>query len=991
VAAASSDRNLLFGILALQMDFISRDALIKAMNAWAVEKAKGLGQILVEQQVLSSDRHALLEALVQEHLKQHGNDPQQSLAAVSSIGSVREELAQIADPGLQASLAHVSAAREPGEDSWATHASASVGTPTSSGLRFRILRPHARGGLGQVSVALDEELRREVALKEIQDRHADDQGSRSRFVLEAEITGGLEHPGIVPVYGLGQYADGRPYYAMRFIKGDSLKDVIERFHRDEGPTRDPGERTVEFRKVLGRFVDVCNAMAYAHSRGVLHRDLKPGNIMLGKYGETLVVDWGLAKPLAAAEGKASEEGLLVPASASGSARTQIGAALGTPAYMPPEQAAGRLDELGPASDVYSLGATLYHLLTGQPPFALSDSCEVLCKVQRGEFLRPRQVKTKVSAPLEAVCLKAMALRPDGTRLASGSMDKMIRIWEVTNAPGLFRLPQETSGTSRITFSPDGRRLASANSHDKLVKVWDTRTGRRLLALPAHPGLTRVAFSTDGQRLATAWDKTVRVWGSSSGQQFLILEGHAGTVWAIASAPDGKRLASGSQDGAVKVWDLATGEAVLCLDNHPAGVESVAFSSDGRRLAVATQDGTVKVWDAGSGELGATFRVPGRFGVEVAFSPDGKQLATAGADGPVKVWDAASGREQLSLQGHRGPPLSVVFSPDGRRLASGGFEGAVRVWDTVTGFEVLTLQPDITGVSGLAFSPDGRRLASASSVLGITIWEAEAPQSQPAGGHLEILKQRWLFWHLAEVDVSLQQKSWFAAAFHLSRLLEANPRSSLLLTKRGNAYAELGDWKRASDDFDQGRKATSGDPIVACLCSLCSLQQGDRDSHRRICREMLGSWGQIQNPDVLFHILRCAVVVPDVVPDAAELIQLADKAQESRIVRHHVIKLRGAALYRAGRFQEAAEALRRAIREEGKGGDRWEQLFLAMALHQLQQKPEAQQWLDQAIRGTEALQGNAMSVPKGDELDWTYRLDVAMLRLEAEALLKEKRP
>src|SRR5262249_36486537 len=150
----------------------------------------------------------------------------------------------------------------------------------------------------EVLVARDEELNREVALKQIQDHHSHDRESQVRFMLEAEITGGLEHPGIVPVYGLGHYPDGRPYYAMRFIRGDSLKDAIERFHKaDKAGNRDPGKRAIELRDLLNRFVDVCNAIGYAHHRGVLHRDLKPGNIMLGKYGETLVVDWGLAKPL----------------------------------------------------------------------------------------------------------------------------------------------------------------------------------------------------------------------------------------------------------------------------------------------------------------------------------------------------------------------------------------------------------------------------------------------------------------------------------------------------------------------------------------------------------------------------------------------------------------------------------------------------------------------------------------------------------------------
>jgi serine/threonine-protein kinase len=261
-----------------------------------------------------------------------------------------------------------------------------------------------------VFVALDGELPREVALKEIQLRHADDPDSRSRFLREAKVTGKLEHPGIVPVYGLGRHADGRPYYAMRFIRGDSLQEAIDRFHRPEEAPPDPGERALEFRKLLGRFLDACNAIAYAHSRGVLHRDLKPANIMLGPYGETLVVDWGLAKAIGQEEIAAGSS--LSATEPAGSGVTAAGQALGTPAYMPPEQAAGRLEELGPASDVYSLGATLYHLLTGRPPFTGRDVRAILKQVQAGDFPPPRQVRPDVPTALEAVCLKALALRPE---------------------------------------------------------------------------------------------------------------------------------------------------------------------------------------------------------------------------------------------------------------------------------------------------------------------------------------------------------------------------------------------------------------------------------------------------------------------------------------------------------------------------------------------------------------------------------------------------
>jgi serine/threonine protein kinase len=460
-----ADRNLLFGILALQLDFISRDQLVAAMHAWVLEKHKALGDILCAQGALAHDNQVLLEALVQKHLRQHHDDPQASLAAVSPLplvesereqlsgakaqvswegrvrSAIRQLLLQLDDPDVQASLAHVTTDREPEADAYPTR-SYSVGMPTSAGLRFRILRPHAKGGLGEVFVAHDEELHREVALKEIQERHADDANSRARFLLEAEITGGLEHPGIVPVYGLGTYADGRPFYAMRFIKGDSLKDAITRFHAsdpsggrkppesDSGGLRPPlGERTLAFRKLLGRFVDVCNALAYAHSRGVLHRDLKPGNVMLGQYGETLVVDWGLAKALGRTETTStSAEGELRPASASGSAATQMGSALGTPAYMAPEQAAGRLDQLGSATDVYGLGATLYCLLTGKAPFQDREAGEVLRKVQKGDFPPPRQINGSVQPALEAVCLKAMALRPADRYPSAKALADNIEHW-----------------------------------------------------------------------------------------------------------------------------------------------------------------------------------------------------------------------------------------------------------------------------------------------------------------------------------------------------------------------------------------------------------------------------------------------------------------------------------------------------------------------------------------------------------------------------------
>jgi serine/threonine-protein kinase len=285
---------------------------------------------------------------------------------------------------------------------------------TALGSRYRPQSFHARGGLGEVWRVEDEELHREVALKRIQERHRGNAESLRRFLREAEITAKLQHPGVVPVHGLGRDEDGRLCYAMRFIEGVTLDEALKRFHAaDRQPGRDPGERSLALRELLNRFIAVCNTMAYAHSRGILHRDLKPSNIMLGDYGETLVVDWGMAKPFARTEVEQStDEATLMPPATEDTpeAETQHGQALGTPAYMSPEQAAGHWDVVGPASDIFSLGATLYAILTGQPPYRGRSQDEVLHRARRGQFPPPRQAKPDVPRALEAICSKAMALK-----------------------------------------------------------------------------------------------------------------------------------------------------------------------------------------------------------------------------------------------------------------------------------------------------------------------------------------------------------------------------------------------------------------------------------------------------------------------------------------------------------------------------------------------------------------------------------------------------
>jgi eukaryotic-like serine/threonine-protein kinase len=513
VPNSTADRNLLFGLLALQTGMIEHPALLSACHAWTLAKDRSIAGLLLQQGALTEPRRALLEGLVGEHMVIHGGDVRKSLSAVAAGKSTRESLASLADADVDATLAYVAAAHGSTDDGTIDQTSSSytVGSSTSDGQRFRVLRPHARGGLGAVFVALDTELNREVALKQILDHHADDPGSRKRFLIEAEITGGLEHPGIVPVYGLGSYGDGRPYYAMRFIKGDSLKEAIERFHEDTALNERPGLRSLELRRLLRRFTDVCNAIDYAHSRGVLHRDIKPGNIIVGKHGEVLVVDWGLAKPVGREEPvNDAGERTIVPSSASGSAETLPGSVLGTPAYMSPEQASGDLDRLGPRSDVYSLGATLYCLLTGKPPFEGDDLGELLRKVRKGEYARPRDIDPNLDHALEAVCRKAMATdsadRYSSCRSLADDVDRWMADEPVVAFPEpLVRRVRRWAKQNRTAVTAAGVALVAGFMRLSAVLAVQTRANTKLSdsLVRETAARTDLAAANDDLKTATA--------------------------------------------------------------------------------------------------------------------------------------------------------------------------------------------------------------------------------------------------------------------------------------------------------------------------------------------------------------------------------------------------------------------------------------------------------------------------------------------------------
>jgi eukaryotic-like serine/threonine-protein kinase len=522
MAATAADRHLLLGLLALQNGLIHQSQLVAAFQAWTLEKSRPLADYLVALGHLSPAQRSVVEAMAALHLEAHGGEVEKSLAAVPAGKSTLESLAAVHDPEIERTLGQVGSARTPADEGDTDRtASYAVGTASAEGQRFRVLRPHARGGLGAVFVALDAELNREVALKQILDQHADDPTSRARFLVEAEITGGLEHPGIVPIYGLGTYADGRPFYAMRFIKGDSLKEAADHFHADLAIKGDPGRRALELRKLLRRFTDVCDAIGYAHSRGVLHRDIKPGNIIVGKDGETLVVDWGLAKATGSADhGADAGERTLIPSSASGSAETLPGSALGTPAYMSPEQAEGDLEHLGPRSDVYSLGGTLYYVLTGRPPLE-GNVAEVLRAAQRGEFAPPRRHDATIDPALEAVCLKAMAHRPAERYASPRALSEDIERWMADEPVSVWREPL----SRRARRWANRNRTAVASAAVALVAGVVGLSSVLAVQTSAKAEVTRaLARETDAnQALATANDALERSKASVQARYDLAVE------------------------------------------------------------------------------------------------------------------------------------------------------------------------------------------------------------------------------------------------------------------------------------------------------------------------------------------------------------------------------------------------------------------------------------------------------------------------------------
>jgi eukaryotic-like serine/threonine-protein kinase len=544
-------------------------------------------------------------------------------------------------------------------------------------VRYQVIEALARGGIGEIKRALDTEVKREVAIKSVLPAHYANQPVMARFLREAEITGRLEHPGIVPVYGMGLDGDGIPFYAMRLIHGQNFQDAIIEMHR-RVPIR---ERFLskEFLNLLRRFLSICETIAYAHSRGVIHRDIKPQNIMLGPYGETLVVDWGLAKQLDNKDEDPADESPNDTAIDDPSPmETRPGRSLiGTPAFMSPEQAAGRSQEVGPHSDVYSLGATLFMLLTGSSRFDGSDIENTLQCVVEGQFPKPREIISSIPRGLEAICVKALSRIPKDRYHSASDLSSDIEHW----------LADETISASKESLIGLAARFERRNRG----AVMAATVGLLIVSIVATAAALRInqeRLRADRQRIETLRQGARLAF--DRGYSF-VNEHEAGTgvLWfeqALRLAPNDEtglrrviltNMASASRDILVRTRDIPLRQTDVLTQ----------FSTSGKQLLNSNLSGFHSVIDTKNFEVIWKQQLPGFKLLAAAFKTDDRPLL-AFADGEsviVHSVDIRNLREPFGLKTElpTGSVDRAVISDDQRWMATAGqVQGKhqVRVWD-----------------------------------------------------------------------------------------------------------------------------------------------------------------------------------------------------------------------------------------------------------------------------------------------------------------------
>jgi len=555
--------------------------------------------------------------------------------------------------------------------------------------RYDFLGEHGRGGIGRVAKARDRDLDRVLAVKELV---ASDPLAEARFVREILLTASLEHPGIVPVHDAGRWAtDGRSFYTMKMVAGASLRDVVER------------AKTLEQRLALTPHVlAVCEAVAYAHSRGIIHRDLKPSNVIVGEYGETIVIDWGLAKRIGDVEPSEPR----ISATDSLDDLTVVGSVVGTPAFMAPEQARGA--PVDARADVYALGAMAYYVLTGKTPYDGPSGADVIRQLAGDAApLTLRVREPRVPVDLAAIVEKAMARSPDdrypSARELAGDLRRyqagrfvqardyawwepitrwLRRHWLGAALTALFAALAVTGAVIAFEREQALRRVAEAErgrAEGQTLALLEEQGRRELDAGRPHRAAVLLAEALrrkpDSRGLRSLLSQAVR----PTEAHLRTLRGPERDVVCLAFSPDGTQLVSGSSDHLVRIWDVATGAERVILRGHEKSLEDVAWSPDGALIASLDDGASTRIWRATDGGVVRTL-IGGGF--RLAFSPDGTQLWVGRKSGALKVWAIADGRLLLDAKPHTDRVSSIVFDGKGRAFTT-SWDGRLIVWDAAT--------------------------------------------------------------------------------------------------------------------------------------------------------------------------------------------------------------------------------------------------------------------------------------------------------------------
>jgi WD40 repeat protein len=641
--------------------------------------------------------------------------------------------------------------------------------------RFEICRLLGRGGFGVVYLAYDPVLRREVALKIPRADVLADAECRARFQREARAAAGLDHPHLVPVHEAGELGLVC-YIALAYCPGDTLAAWLR-------------QRTAPVGWVeAARLVAIlAQAIHYAHMRGVLHRDLKPSNVMLSPVAPSEIPTPGqdggvwVPEPGTGFLPRVTDFGL-AKLDAGDGGQTRSGAILGTPAYMPPEQLDGRRRDLGPPTDVYALGAILFEVLTGRPPFWGETAMDMLWQAKTAEPVSPSQLRPQLPRDLATICLKCLHKEPRKRySTAQALADDLDRF--LAGRPILARPTSRTERALKWIQRRPGLAttlaalfLVGALGLGGILRQWQEAESQKQQAQRAQEAEARARQQSDltlyHHRVMLAyrewsagnvkravelldecradlrdWEwRCVRRLCDGSG---LTLRGHGDEIAWVIFSPDGRRLASaaGSADGSkpveVKLWDAATGQ-LLWAGAGPSGeVLNIAFSPDGRQLnslhRTPAKDPkartVVKSWDTATGKALGTQVGFSQGTAGAMYSPDGRRLATAGDDGRVCLWDAASGEQLFERKGHTAAASGVAFRPDGLRFASTSLDRTARIWDTASGRLLRVLSHPAPLWPMPAYSPDGRYLATVSLDRGVRIWDTVSGQVLcPYWGH-----------------------------------------------------------------------------------------------------------------------------------------------------------------------------------------------------------------------------------------------------------------